>query len=130
MAFGWPTPSAGVLQVRDLAKALFVDHVLTRSLTALRDAGLIEFSASKPLYLSLELKPNSDAPARGSAPNVRGGGSGDSAGAHRRAEVWITSGAADEVPAERLAAVIAEEFNLGDVGPLVALALERREPAS
>lgn len=86
-------------------------------LTSLNDAGLIGFSASRPLPLTLE---ESDARVRAKDITDR---------QRQKAQNWIRNGAANGVPIESLTGVIADEFHLDDpaiVDQLVAQAQEWR----
>ena len=77
--------------------------VLEKTLAPLNHAGLVEFSASKPL--DLDLKPS----------NTRAGENPKPPGSRQKAaENWIRNGAASEVPADHLAEVFADEFKITD----------------
>lgn len=95
----------GHLRVRDLASTLAQPRPKVGRIEALNHAGLLLFSASKPLSLiqkekeSLDLKPEVD-------PNLK---------RRRRAEAWIRNGAAAQVPRRDLPAVLADEFKLDEV---------------
>lgn len=87
-------------------------------LDSLNDAGLIAFSASKPLPLNLKEIEQCAEPEPPTADRRR-----------QRAEAWITNGIAGYVPESHLAEVIAEDFHIEDaaiVGELVAMAKARR----
>jgi hypothetical protein len=113
----------GVLHRRDvhtLSRAR--PSVVSRTLETLRDAGLIVLSASRPLYLYLDLELQDEHARAETAAEVEK--------RRLRAEKWIENGVAAQIPTERLAAVIEEEFKLQDepdvVEQLVARALQFR----
>ena len=89
--------------------------VMTRQLERLIDAGYIRISASKPLAMryqdaSLDVdveKKRKDSPKSPQSQKSQGQ-------AKRRAEAWIHNGLADQVPADHLAEVIADEFHIQD----------------
>lgn len=103
----------GLLKTAELS-AVLQDRARQAHVESLNHAGLIGVSASKPL--SLDLKEGSRArEAIPATANVR------------RARAWIHNGAAAEIPKERLADVIADEFRIAEpdiVRELVAQAQE------
>lgn len=91
----------------------------SKHLTSLSDAGLIEFSASKPLLLTLE------------GPGTREEHRDEHARARERranhARMWIGHGLAAEIPRERLSEVIADEFKIDEPTLLAELVAQAQE---
>lgn len=92
-----------------------------RYLDSIAEAGLIHFSASRPLTLNLSEDPpgSSEPPARARDPLAP----------RQRAENWIRNGAAAAVPASDLPDTLAANFHITDpkdFDELIAQALEWR----
>lgn len=106
----------GQLRVSDLTSALHA-RCSYAHLELLNHAGLIAFSASRPLslkYKDIEVSDPKPAPSDTQR--------------RQKAERWITNGAAAEVPAGHLAVVLEEDFHIHDqaiVRELVELARAR-----
>ena len=109
----------GRLRSADLP-AILLGRARDAHLASLNHAGLVEFSASRPLSLTSEVQnqvTRARARANGTSPDRSA----------ERARHWISNGAAREIPIGRLAEVIADEFHITDpqlVGDLVAQAQE------
>jgi len=103
----------GLLKTDRLHQVLDDFRTDSRSLLALEQAGFIEILLAKPLSLiSLEHTRAREAAPRGVV----------------QARHWIENGAAREIPTDRLAEVLADEFRIDDasaIADLVALARER-----
>ena len=142
----------GVVRASSLPRALNM-RVTSLQLERLNEAGWVELSASKPLALAraralaVETETEIDIPLtpqsgvrskRAAGINPRAQGTNPRAVAARtrparNARRWIDNGLADEIPAERLAGVLADEFGIADdalVADLVAYAGDRGKKTS
>lgn len=109
----------GQLRRSAVSQAIDTRSTRDRHFDSLNHAGLLLFSASKPLYLDLKSK-STDSPTPKDAITTR----------QRRAAIaWIRNGAAAEVPTSQLAAVLADEFKITDPNLIDDLLAQAQEHA-
>lgn len=109
----------GQLRTDATGHAIGTARARLKHFEALNHAGLLLYSASKPLLLDLKVK-NTDSPIPKDAITTR----------QRRAAIaWIRNGAAAEVPSSQLAAVLADEFKITDQDLIDDLLAQAQEHA-